>query len=93
MIARHFPSAEVFLFALLLLREPTRSIVVPKGQIQPQKNLPQRSVRSSIRKEKSIPGSTARVVMEVVKVSKGSTLKRFRGWRSPLRGDGADQRI
>ncbi len=67
-------------------RAPVTSIAVPRGHIQPQKNLPKIKVKNSIIKEKYIPGRMDRSLIEVKIIIKGSILKKVEGDINPSRG-------
>jgi hypothetical protein len=50
---------------------PVQSIIVPIGHTQPQKNLPNTKVNTSINIENIIPGKTTRSLIDVMIVNNG----------------------
>jgi hypothetical protein len=65
---------------------PTASMTEPKGQTQPQKNLPSNRESKSMTKEKVIPGRSDRSLSDVNNITKGLALKNVSGGSRPVKG-------
>jgi len=72
---------------------PLASIIVPRGHIHPQKNLPKITVKKSITSENIIPGRIRRSLIEVSTIISGSILKNISGGKKHFRGYIVNQRI
>ena len=72
---------------------PTISMVVPRGQTHPQKNLPKSSVRIIIPMANAAPGRTILSLIEVKNMINGFNLKKVSGGSNPLSGYVVDQSI
>ena len=81
---RKFLLAESLCAGFLLPSPPVKSIIAPKGQAQPQKNLPNIKVRMSIIIENAMPGRIIRAIIEVTNPIKGSVLRNISVGRGVL---------
>ncbi|MCM8760739.1 MAG: hypothetical protein NC933_01170 [Candidatus Omnitrophica bacterium] len=69
---------------LFRLRLEAISIDVPRGQTQPQKNLPNANVMHNIPTKATIPEGTLRSLIAVITIRSGSNLKSMSGRKAPV---------